>query len=117
MSQFNYCNTKQADGCYIQIVRVIEPDQYPDASWLEQEGEEERLAAYRNGDFELVHLAAEARCFVVGNGVGVYVNLRSGGIGGVESDSNEEHLDMLYQDEVAALKRMIAIFADPIFEE
>src|ERR1700730_9929683 len=112
MTQFGYCDTKKPDGCYIQLVRVVEPDEYLDASWLEGM----RLAAYRNGEFELVHIAAEARCFIVSNGVGVYVNMRSGGIGGVESDSGEDYLNELYDEQVAELKKMIAAFANPTYE-
>lgn len=118
MTQFNYCYTKKPNGCYIQIVRIVKPDDDPDISYLAQEeGFENRLTAYENGDFDLLHIAAEARCMIVTNGTGILINIRSPGRNGVESDSGEDYLDELYQDEVATLKHMLSALANPVFEE
>jgi len=81
---------------------VTEQDDDPDLSWLEQDYKEdppavreeyrrrdrERLAAYREGEWHMTFIRAEAE--VVVNGV--VQKISSGGLGGVESDSGAEYL-------------------------
>jgi hypothetical protein len=81
---------------------VTEQDEDPDLSWLEQDykGESaadreeylrqdrERLEAYRQGEWHMTFIRAEAE--VVVNGV--VQKISSGGLGGVESDSGRDYL-------------------------
>jgi hypothetical protein len=118
MTTFAHCDTKRPDGCYIQFARLIVPDEHHDASWLEQEdmGFEDRRAAYERGAFEFVGVRAQARCLVVQNGVGTLINFESAGLWGTESDGDEAYFNMIYEEEKAALKDIIAAFANPTFE-
>lgn len=81
-------------------------DEYPDASWLEQEGFEDRLELYRAGTFELMGVRAKATVIVARDSVpssfAIYT-LRSPGVWGVESDSGEDYLNEIYEEEKAQL--------------
>jgi hypothetical protein len=112
---FAHCDTKRPDGCYIQFARLITTDECPDISWLDDD--ERRHDAYEAGEFEMIGVRAQARCLVVSNGVGTYINLESAGLWGIEGDSGNEYLDQVYAEELAALKDIIAAFANPTFEE
>lgn len=84
-------------------VRTI-PDGSPDASYLEQEGFEERLAQYRAGEFNFIGVQVEARI----NVNGLSQKISSGGLWGIEDDSSQEHLDEVAQEELQELKSQLA---------
>lgn len=97
----------------INISREIIPDDDADLSWLEQSDEQmgegfeasakERLEAYRRGDWHMVGVRAKADIAITRNGVTVRHELTSPGLWGIESDSGEEYLESVFQEEKAAL--------------
>jgi hypothetical protein len=88
----------------LETVRVIvEHDEDPDTSYLEQDEFEERLAAYQNGDFTFVGVRAEADV-VIG---GVSQTLTSGGLWGIESDSGKEYIEEVAGEEYSELRKIL----------
>ncbi len=77
----------------IEILLLDDPD--PDASYLEQEGFEDRLRAYERGDFGFMGVVAEVEVDVEGT----IQTIRSAGIWGVESDSDDDHVQELAEEE------------------
>ena len=98
-AQFRNFNTKRADGCYVLFERDVLKDEYLDTSYLEQDGLEDRLAAYQRGDFYFVGVRAVACCVIVRAGVGTYQNIESPGVWGIESNCGEEHINQIYEEE------------------
>ena len=87
--------------------RHVTPDQYPDASYLDQEGFEQRRAAYQRDDFAFVGVSAAIEVAIpYGNGAIMHL-FESPGIWGVESDSGEEHLNSLFAEEREVLAAML----------
>lgn len=95
----------------ITIKRMVDED--PDASYLEQEdmGFEQRLQEYRNGDFCFVGVRAEAEFFVgsklVNVGCTPVQTLTSGGLWGIESDSDEKYFAEVEQEELSQLRQQL----------
>lgn len=88
----------------------VVPDEYGDASWLEQEGLgfEDRLAAYRRGEFGLVGVQAVCDLHIP-HGKGYIVNeLRSPGLWSIESDSDESYFAEVGNEELSTLRDMLA---------
>ena len=86
----------------------IMPDDFADASYLEQEGFEERKAAYERVEFCLVGVCAEATICFEGehdakSGV---THLRSPGVWGVEDDC-PDYIDDIYREELTTLRAML----------
>lgn len=89
----------------ITIKRV--PDENPDPSYLEQPEFEDRLAAYRRGEFSFIGIYAAAECHTptgTGNGPKRIQTLRSAGLWGIEDDSSEEYLREIEEEELHQLK-------------
>ena len=88
---------------------VVVADDDPDASYLEQDGWQDRLEQYRNGDFGFVGVYAEARIrFATPQGgwtQGSYI--RTPGLWGIESDSGEDHFAEVGEEEQAELNDML----------
>ena len=88
---------------------VVVCDQDPDTSWLEQDEWQDRLEAYRNGDFYFVGVYAEARVrFETPQGgwtQGSYV--RTPGLWGIESDSDESYIAEVGKEEQDELNDML----------
>ena len=82
---------------------VVEEDPDPDVSYLEQDGFDERLAAYRNGEFSIVGVRAEADVFIEET----EQTLTSSGLWGVESDLDEGELIESAQAEWEALRNVL----------
>ena len=78
-------------------------DPFPDTSYLEASGFEDRLQQYRNGDFSFVGISAEAEIVVNG----VCQTITSGGLWGIESDSDHQYLVEVEQEEVDQLKAIL----------
>jgi hypothetical protein len=78
-------------------------DPFPDTSYLEAPGFEDRLQQYRNGDFSFVGISAEAE--IVVNGVCQMIT--SGGLWGIESDSDRQYFSEVEQEEVDQLKAIL----------
>ena len=85
-------------------IRVIfEEDLDPDVSYLEQDEFEDRLAAYRKGKFNLVGVRVEAEVLIAETAQ----TLASPGLGGIESDSEQEYLDEIIAEEWKALRAVL----------
>lgn len=124
--QFRHCDTRKADGLRIQWARLIvddqcadRPDERDDGFWPSRdpkaagypgktgfvkayEAAQQRMDAWKRGDWNYVGVRAQARCLLVKNGCGTFYTLTSPGIYGVESDAGD-YLDTLYQEEKAQL--------------
>lgn len=91
-----------------------QPDLDPDLSWLEQTDEQmgegfeassrERLEAYNRGDWEMVGVDAVAEV-VIG---GVIQTIQSGGLWGIETDSDESYFTEVANEELASLAGILA---------
>jgi hypothetical protein len=85
----------------LQSVRVIfEEDPDPDTSYLEQDEFEDRLDAYRNEIFHFVGVRIVAEVSIADT----VQTLTSPGVWGIESDSEQEHLDEIISQEWAQLR-------------
>lgn len=91
---------------------VVEHDPDPDASYLEQDEFEERLAAYKNGEFTFVGVRAEADVTIEG----VAQTLTSAGLWGIESDSGEEYFEEVAVEEYDSLRKVLKTVGVPTSE-
>lgn len=94
------------DRIYVEVL----DDPNHDASWLEQEGWEDRLAAYRSGEFGFVGVRLAADVVLRREGrVDETITITTPGLWSIESDSGDVYfresaadgLDMLADDLVA----------------
>lgn len=88
--------------------RRLVPDDCPDTSYLEQEGFEDRLAEYRQGDFGFIGVRAAVELPIPYGADRILVTIESPGLWGVESDSDEDYLDSIFQEECETLADMLA---------
>jgi hypothetical protein len=88
--------------------RRLVPDDSPDTSYLEQEGFEDRLAQYRRGDFDYVGGRAAVELPIPYGKDRILVKIESPGLWGVESDSDENYLDTIFQEEIDTLADMLS---------
>lgn len=121
--RFAMSDTRKPDGCYVQFSRLIMEDNdasprdylFQDPDYAEEDAD--RLRTFQRGDWSFIGVRAVARCFIVQNGVGTYVNLESPGLWGIESESNSDYLDDVYAEEVNHLKGLIGAMGAPQYEE
>lgn len=73
----------------IEVVAEIKPDYDADASYLEQEGFEDRLAAYRRNEYDYCGIVARVLLDVDGRDV----EIGQCSVWGIESDSDAEYLE------------------------
>jgi hypothetical protein len=78
-------------------------DPFPDTSYLESPGSEERYHQYQDGRFGFIGIRAEAE--IVVNGVCQIIT--SGGLWGIESDSDLQYLAEIEHEEVDQLKAIL----------
>jgi hypothetical protein len=111
---------------YTLVVRnvrvIVEPDDYPDLSWLEQDYEGEpdaelykaqdkrRLDAYHNGEWYMVGVYATAEVIreFPNGGYQHVATARSGGLWGIESDSDPEYFKSVGDEQLDELKDILA---------
>ena len=74
----------------------------PDTSYLEQEGFENRLRQYKAGLFDYIGIRAEAIIFNSTSRLLQFIS--SGGLWGIESDSNRSDLEGTAKEELEELK-------------
>lgn len=87
----------------LRAVRVIfEDDPDPDASFLEQEDFEDRLKAYKRGEFGFVGVRVEAQIRIAET----EQTLTSPGVWGIESD-HEDGRDEIVSEEWKALRDVL----------
>ena len=87
--------------------RRIVPDDCPDASYLEQEGFEDRLQQYRHGGFDYVGVRATVEVPIPYGKDRILVKIESPGLWGIESDSGEDYLQSVFQEETDILADML----------
>ena len=138
--QFSRLDTTRPDGCFIQFARIIEPDmsatrpdEISDGFWPSSDTQapgyvpperfaEEldkahaRMRGFELGAWEYIGVRARALCLVVRDRVGTLINIDSPGVWGVESDSGEEHIKGIYEDEISQLQDILAAFGNVTFE-
>lgn len=102
----------------VVLSREVIEDTDADASYLEQEGFEQRLHEYRCGAFGFVGVRAVAKLLLPTPGDGHHVlhTIKSGGLWAIESDSGEDYLAEVYLAEQAELKEMLATIQQAEFE-
>jgi hypothetical protein len=97
----------------LQAVRVIfDQDPDPEASYLDQDEFEDRRAEYKRGEFNFVSARAEADVVIEG----ILQTLQSGGLNGIESDSEQEYLDEIGTEEWKALRGVLKTVGVPTSE-
>lgn len=88
--------------------KVVVQDSDADASFLEQEGFEDRLKEYKNGDFYFNGICAEVELRIpFGKETFIIEKLRSPGLWCVESDSDESYIEEVFQDQCGILADML----------
>jgi len=78
-------------------------DPFPDISYLEAEGFEDRLQQYRNDEFSFIGIQAEAEIVVEG----VCQTITSGGLWNIESDSDTSYLFEIEREELDQLRAIL----------
>lgn len=89
--------------------RVVIADADPDASFLEQEGFEDRLAEYRRGDFHFIAVRAQVELRIPAGPTGhsIVQVVQSPGLWGIESDSDVSYFEEVFQRECEVLTDML----------
>lgn len=87
-------------------------DENPDVSYLEQEGFEERLAAYRNGDFGFIGIRASVQISIPHGKCFILQSFESPGLWGIESDSDNDYLKSVGEEEKDVLADMLGAMAN-----
>ena len=93
----------------VTIKRIV--DNYADASYLEQENEKgellfgTRLQEYHRGEFDFIGIRAEAE-YVIGF-TGSLQRVTSGGLWGIESDSDRAYMESIEAEELSDLKTQL----------
>lgn len=87
----------------LAIRPVREMDIDPDPSYLEQEGFEDRLKQYRDGQFGFIGIRVLAD-IQIGN---VIQTISSGGLWGIENDSEESYFKEVEQEELVELRSQL----------
>jgi len=89
-------------------VEQIEDD-CPDVSYLTQDEFSNRLGEYQKGNFFFVGVRAQCEVLIpMGENTFVTLKLTSPGIWGIESDSSDEYLHEVAEDEKAVLLEMLS---------
>lgn len=97
----------------LETVRiVVDQDTDPDPSYLDQEEFEDRRREYERGDFGFVFVRAEADV-VIGD---LVQTLRSGGLYGIESDSDESYISEVAAEEWSSLRDVLKAVGVPTSE-
>ena len=87
--------------------RQIIPDDCPDTSYLEQEGFEDRLEEFRQGAFDFIGVRAVVEVPIPYGKDRILTRIESPGLWGIESDSGEDYLQSVFEEESAILADML----------
>jgi len=94
----------------LQTVRVIvEHDPDPDVSFMNEEGFEDRRAEYERRDFNFVGVRAEAEVLIEET----VQTIMSGGLWGIESDSDNEYFVDVAVEEYEQLRKVLKTIGVP----
>jgi hypothetical protein len=88
--------------------RELLPDDCPDASYLEQEGFEDRLAEYQRGEFGFIGIRVAVELPIPFGKGHILQKIESPGLWGIESDSGNDYLESVFQEESEILADMLA---------
>jgi len=91
----------------IEVYRM--PDNDPDPSYLEQEGFEDRLDQYKRGVFGYMGIVAKAEVVIDG----ICQTITSGGLWGIEDDSDEGYLNEIAQEQLNELSDQLEAIGFP----
>ena len=112
----------------VTFTREEYDDDSPDISYLEQDykGDDnaeryraqdaERLAAFRRGDWHMIGIRAVATIWVARGNYRTNYDLKSPGVWGIESDSDEAYLESVFREECDALHSDIAAMGTAEFK-
>ena len=107
--KFSRFDTSKASGVHVTFERLLidDPDSSP-ADYLFQdedyrEQDQARLDAFHAGEWNMLGVRAVAHVQIVRDGHGTMFSIESPGVWGVESDSGDEYLNSLYEEEKAEL--------------
>lgn len=88
----------------VQAIRVrVMTDEDPDTSYFDEDEFTDRRAEFERGDFTFVGVRAEAEVAIEG----VIQTLTSGGLWGIESDSDESYIEDVALEEYDALREIL----------
>jgi len=88
----------------VQAIRVrVMTDEDPDTSYFDEDEFADRRAEFERGDFTFVGVRAEAEVAIEG----VIQTLTSGGLWGIESDSDESYIEDVALEEYDALREIL----------
>ncbi len=93
---------------------LVLQDDHHDMSYLEQEGFEDRLAAYRAGDFSFVGVRLDVKLNIAVGDDWVFQSITTPGLWSIESDSGEDYFREVAADEFATLAEMLAELCVPL---
>jgi hypothetical protein len=96
----------------VTIHREIVEDDSPDVSYLDQEDWQERRAQYARGDFYFVGVRAVALISVPYGQDWIVTQLKSPGLWCIESDSGDDYLTEVFEEEKKTLLDMLASLRD-----
>ena len=86
-------------------------DQDPDTSYMDQDGFEKRKMQYDNGDFFYIGVRADADIQTSYDGKNWLCNtITSGGLWGIESDSDESYIESIRIEEETELRDILSKF-------
>lgn len=85
------------------------PDEDPETSYLEQEGFEDRLRQYRDGQFHFIGVRASVDLTIpMGtDGGGICHTVKSPGLWSIETDSADDYIAEVGDEEKATLTDML----------
>lgn len=88
---------------------IFEEDPDPDVSYLDQDEFEERLAAFKKGDFHFIGARVDAEVLIAET----TQTLTSPGLWGIESDTDEAGLDQIIGEEWKTLRSVLKTVGVP----
>jgi hypothetical protein len=91
---------------------VVEADPDPDVAFLDQEELADRRDAYRRGEFSFIGLRIEAEVLIAGT----TQVLESPGLWGIESDTDEDSLTQIAEEEWAVIRAVLKTIGVPTSE-
>ena len=120
MNQFRHIDTTRANGCYVAFERIEHFD--TDATPMDylfqdedyREADQARFTAWKNDEWHFIGIQAKAHITLVRDGIATTHELTSGGLWAIESDSDEDFLSEIFEQEKAALMDDIHAMGEPV---
>lgn len=119
--QFRHFDTKRADGSYVTFERITVDDESSGSFYARdvrdvlrklRENDEgmtlSRAQAFARDEWRYIGVQARAHIHIIQNGAGTYYTLTSAGLWGIESDSGEDYLNEVFDEEKNALTADLA---------